>query len=133
MEYRREKRRVPFLPLVLILFWSGILLFCNEKELELKNITITDMQGKWKISNQDPEGILDFSRKPGYVIYQKQGEEYEFILLNDGEGLRIQSYESTQPEGYFLWNDKRGNTWTGIWKDELVRLIYLNPIEGNLQ
>lgn len=115
----------------------GSFSFCNPED-ELPAIRTEDgVAGVWEISPVSVAEMLDFDREPGLVVWTStpptQGaaspmkkpfpQEEIYLVLSDGVGIRIQKSEETTPTGYFLFKDRKEGTWTGIWKEELVRLL----------
>lgn len=103
---------------------------CSDDE-EAKNqfSNSSTIQGLWRISPSDEIQSLDFDTSPGIVVLKLESNDSifktkeDFVLLDDGKGIRIQRKNESMPTGYFLYSDKKGNSWTGLWNDELVRLI----------
>jgi hypothetical protein len=120
------KYRLANLTTICILALS--LMVCSDSEKEEIDRSQEFVTGSWKISPSDEEEKMDFDTLAGGVVVTKNSLPFreEFNLIDDGVGVRIQKNDETSPKGYFLYNDRRKGSWTGIWKDELVRLIRLN-------
>ncbi|WCL51174.1 hypothetical protein [Leptospira sp. GIMC2001] len=105
--------------LILFLFFN-----CSDEEVAQKESGLISLEGKWMISpSEDDSAILDFSAAAGEAVYSTQNNQISYILLSDGKGVRIQSLDESVPRGYFLFVDRKKDSWTGIWDEKLVRLI----------
>ncbi len=126
-----ENRFLHFKIFILLFFIFLFLVSCGENDEISKKFSSHKIQGQWKISNIEKGEILDFDSKPGFAILRKpNGSEIEeYVLLDDGVGIRVQKVTSSQPEGYFLWSDRKGNSWVGIWREDLTRLILLSDTD----
>jgi hypothetical protein len=101
---------------------------CSEVEEDIKENGVIELEGIWKLSPTITETTLNFTIEPGYGILETKENKAttatrRFILLSDGKGVRIQDPDSSTPLGYFLFSDRKGDAWVGIWDEELVRLI----------
>lgn len=109
----------------------GLLIFtsaCSDQEEDIKENGSIELEGIWKISPSDKGATLNFTIEPGYGVLESKNQEPSsgtktFVLLSDGKGVRIQDPGSSTPIGYFLFSDRKGDAWVGIWDEELVRLI----------
>jgi hypothetical protein len=106
----------------------GIIFFhfaCSETEEDENLIQSVELNGIWEISPSDSGERLDFSSEPGYALLSDQTRIHslKLTLLSDGSGLRIQDFSETSPIGYFLWKDRKKESWTGIWRESLVRMV----------
>lgn len=113
---------------IIVFFLFSMTFHCSDEKEESGLIPKLDVEGIWKISPSDTKEKFDFNRKQGYVVsYLEETEEtVEYRVIDDGDGIRIQRMEDTSPKGYFLFNDRKKLSWTGIWNDELVRLIRIH-------
>ncbi|MCC5814355.1 MAG: hypothetical protein JJT78_06330 [Leptospira sp.] len=122
------KHLIPNIFTICILSILILMVNCSDSEREESTKSSELVSGSWRISPSDEEEKMDFDAIAGAVVVTKNSIPFqeEFNLIDDGVGIRIQKNNETSPKGYFLYNDRRKGAWTGIWKDELVRLIRVN-------
>ena len=94
-----------------------------------KDFKYASIIGSWKMIPS--EGLILIFEPDGKVYLVKKSNRKEFFLKIDSLGARIQeSKEALQPEGYFLFSEQKKDSWYGIWKDEMVRLQKIMPVNS---
>jgi hypothetical protein len=116
-------------------FIIGIIFFIScgkensQKIPESAPISEKDIVGEWEIS-PSPSG------QRIYIINQYQanysetynGKKETFSIQPDGNGIRFLREGAESPVGFFLYTEKRGDRWEGVFQEELVRLIKVPSI-----
>ncbi|MDX1957082.1 MAG: hypothetical protein SFU98_00820 [Leptospiraceae bacterium] len=94
----------------------------SDKESFLKKFDSKDVLGAWRIIPSQNETVLFLPT--GEVELIKENYRSKMLGFTDGNGLRLKEKEDDPNSlGYFLFSEKNGNIWSGIFRDDLVRLV----------
>lgn len=103
---------------------------CKKKESGIdsvpENFDYKILYGSWEIapSPVPKKIIISPDRK---VMLFEDTRITELALRVDLNAVQFKNTSSQAPVGYFLHEEKKGNSWLGVWDDEVVRLNKVNP------
>ena len=88
-----------------------------------------EIVGEWEIS-PSPSGQRIFIINQYQASYSEtyNGKKETLTIQPDANGIRFLREGEESPVGFFLYTEKRGNRWEGVFQEELVRLIKVPSI-----
>ncbi len=116
-------KKIGILSLLIIIFSMG---FCKKEESKqeeyLKKYDTKEVLGFWKLIPSERMTFILFEEDGNAKLFQDNLPE-EIIILTDANGLRFfKNRNEETPFAYFLFSEKKGTIWTGMYKDSLVRM-----------
>ena len=100
-------------------------LFCSKKNTESDSVPpdfdYKILYGSWEISPSQGGKKITITPDRKVTLHDDAGIT-ELTLRVDKNAVQFNGMNSNFPVGYFLHEEKKGDSWLGVWEDEIVRL-----------
>ena len=115
---------IRFLFIILLFFFIGCSKKTNPADVPNKDFKQSTLNGIWNIEPSNGDQIIFEASKKIYLY--KNDERIPLDISIDSQGIILNNKNSNNDinvSGYFLFDEKTENEWTGILDGDVVKLV----------